>query len=176
VDYAQGVANVAQALAILVGGFWAYFKFFRGRTFARRAEVSLAPSIVRSSATKFLKVVVTVTNTGASKIAFEPGLSVVYVYAVTSVAVAPGASTIEWGKHLSVTRILTEHGWIEAQEVITDEVLIPLTADYESAGGGTSAYNIVCKVLAKRSSWRRVKTLQWTANAVMPVEDEEEGT
>ena len=76
VDTAQGIASIAQALAILVGGIWAYFKFFRGRTFARRAEVALEASVVSSGVEEFLKVAVNLRNTGASKIVFEERLSV----------------------------------------------------------------------------------------------------
>jgi hypothetical protein len=38
--------NALQAVAIVVGGFFAYYKFVRGRTFHRRAELSVDAELI----------------------------------------------------------------------------------------------------------------------------------
>jgi hypothetical protein len=169
VDTADGLASIAQALAILVGGLWAYFKFFRGRTFARRAEVTLATSGASSSAEEVIRVDITLRNTGASKIELDQDLCVLYLYAATAADVRPGIN-VNWGEHIVITQILADHGWIEAQEVVREEVLIPLRVD-DAENAPPVAYKIVCKVIAKRVFWR--KNVQWTANAVVEVGDKE---
>ena len=37
-----GAASIATAVAVIIGGFWAYFKFIRGRTFKPKLSIALA--------------------------------------------------------------------------------------------------------------------------------------
>lgn len=164
-DTAGGIDHLAGALAILVGGLWAYFKFIRGRTFARRAAVDLAPTLVTAGGTRSIKVTVTLRNTGTSKIDLDQGYCVLYLYTAQAADVeAP--SNIDWGEHETVTPIFGDHDWIEAQETLAEDLLIPLRADV-----ATVAYKVVAKVLATREGWRR--DLKWTATAVIAAIDTE---
>ena len=162
-DTAAGINDLAGALAILVGGLWAYFKFFRGRTFARRAEVDLALALVTAGGIPSIKVTVALRNTGTSKIDLDQSYCVLYLYAAQAADVQSSLN-IDWGEHLTVTGIFGEHAWIEAQETIAEDVLIPLQADT-----APFAYKVVAKVLATRKPWRR--DLQWTATVVVPAVD-----
>ena len=67
-DWADAVAALTQALAILLGGLWAYFKFVRGRTFAHRLELGIDASTVATAQGTGLKVTATVKNVGLTKL------------------------------------------------------------------------------------------------------------
>jgi hypothetical protein len=46
-DFTEALTNVIQSLALIGGGFWAYFKFYKGRTFRDR----LTPTVSGKFAT-----------------------------------------------------------------------------------------------------------------------------
>jgi hypothetical protein len=155
-DAAQGVGAIVQALAILVGGGWAYFKFIRGRTFAYRGELDIESSFVKGTdAVGALRVCVTFKNTGLSQIPLNENAKQVNVYTTSAESWDP-AKNVDWGAHLKLTPLFEEHDWIEAQEIVTDEVLVPVPLVH--------AYRLVAKVASAR---RRGKALLWTAETVI---------
>jgi hypothetical protein len=65
-DWIAAVKDVVQTLAIIGVAIWAYYKFFRGRTFARRAELAIeADLVVRSAEKRAVRVRVSFRNNGA---------------------------------------------------------------------------------------------------------------
>lgn len=51
------IKDVVSAIAILIGGFFAYFKFFKGRTFAPKAEVNIELQLIETPANSILHVI-----------------------------------------------------------------------------------------------------------------------
>ena len=155
-DAAQGAGAIVQAVAILVGGGWAYFKFVHGRTFAHRGELDIRSSFVAGAGdVGALHVCVTFRNTGLSQIPLSENAKQVYTYATSGDDWDP-ARNVDWGDYLKLTPLFGEHEWIEAQEIVTDEVLVPVPH--------AAAYRLVALVGSAR---RRTKALQWTAEAVI---------
>src|SRR4051812_8046519 len=60
--------NVIEILALMIGGSWAYLKFFRGRTFAPRAELTIDADLYRFDDDLALRVNVAFRNVGLSVI------------------------------------------------------------------------------------------------------------
>jgi hypothetical protein len=162
--WADGAASAAQALAIVVGGTWAYFKFLRGRTFARRAELSVTPTILPEQTPK-LKVRATLRNAGLAKLPLRT--QAVFVYGIYAAPTAENPIATKERQLGKPRKIFAAHQWIEAQETVTDEVLF-LVPDSQSANDHEwLAFRIECRVYAKR---RKPGALTWTASAVVPAE------
>ena len=71
-NISAGVASVATAVAIIVGGWWAYFKFAKGRTYKPRLSVEMAGQwCTFNSERQVFHVRIRVTNIGASKVTLK---------------------------------------------------------------------------------------------------------
>jgi hypothetical protein len=64
-----------ETLALIFGGAFAYYKFAKGRTFRRRANVQLDSRTVEIEHTYWVEAVVRFTNTGLSRIDLDPILT-----------------------------------------------------------------------------------------------------
>lgn len=153
-DWAGGVASLAQALAICVGGLWAYFKFIRGRTFAHRLEVSVTALRIANSARPTLKVTASLKNVGLSKLPLR-------VAAVSVFAIRATDGEVEESR-IQRTPLFAGHEWVEADEEITDELLLLVPDEADVLG-----YRVKCEAIEQRS--RRKGGLGWTATTVVAV-------
>jgi hypothetical protein len=167
--WAAGVASLAQAAAIVTGGIWAYFKFVRGRTFAKRAELSVTPTLLPEQKPK-LKVTATLRNAGLSKLPLRTQALFIYgIYAAPTVDNPIATKEQQLGKP---KKIFAAHQWIEAQETVTDELLFLLPDSQFASEHEWLAYRVECRVYAKR---RRKGALNWTASALVPAERGKKG-
>src|SRR6516164_3819133 len=62
------ISKAVTAVAVIIGGVWAYFKFVRGRTYRPRLEVDLAGQWWPVNGKWLLQTRVMVKNVGASKV------------------------------------------------------------------------------------------------------------
>lgn len=127
---AGGMGSIVTAAAVIVGGYWAWFKFIRGRTFVARLSIELDGQWRHTDGMTVLHVRVTVKNIGASKVAlnqFGSGLKVSFPYAAGYHQVA--WDRVRWDdgetpdNSLNV-KVLKQHTWIEPGEAVSDELLL----------------------------------------------------
>ena len=78
-EFTEALANVAQSLALVAGGVWAYFKFTKGRTFQDRLIPSVSGKFVVVDKSVFLVVTTRIKNVGLANITFNPKASIVIV-------------------------------------------------------------------------------------------------
>lgn len=156
--------NIVQAVAIVVGGSWVYFKFLRSRTFARRAELDVEASIQGVNGGQIVKVEVTLKNAGLSKLPLRLNRKVVMVSGVQSDERIVGANLI-WHDYM-ITPIFTAHQWVEPQEIIQDEVLVPV----DSAGGKWLAFRAEVVVTGQRP-WFQRRDPVWSAPKIIMASD-----
>jgi hypothetical protein len=161
-DLTKLAQQTVQTLAILVGGVWAYFKFIRGRTFASRAEVSVKGALYSVEDQPIIKATVYLRNTGASKLAAEKEGKIVRLYGAK---LTNASGSVEWVK-LRTNSIFGSHGWIESQETITEELLLPASSNGDASW---SAYKLEAVVLGKLGRIRR-KGVKWSGDTIIPGE------
>ena len=158
-DAMDAAASAAQVVAIVVGGIWAYFKFIKGRTFAKRAEVTVKGDVLPTEPPT-LRVRATLRNAGLSKLPLRHQVVDVYgIYADASTANPIGTRDVQIGKH---KKIFKAHGWVEAQEMISDEVLRLMP----EPDPDLLAVRVECWVWGKRL---KPGALHWTDSAIVPV-------
>jgi len=190
-EQATNVArNVAQILAIILGGSWAYLKFVRGRTFRRRGELEVTGRLYSFDDEPALVVKVTFKNTGLGRIILPhdqpPHVLVTYVetggWREGAVTWAPpdfmdaipegtkGRShddgpPVPEDTVRSTATVLTRHRWVEPGETIADEQMV--VPPGETSTAVRIAYRIEA-ILSTTEGWLRRRPIFWTAYAVVP--------
>lgn len=155
-DWADGLAAIAQALAIVVGGLWAYFKFLRGRTFASRAELGVAAAPLPGEP-RALKITATLRNAGLSKLPLRT--QAVLLYGISARPTEENQTGTVERRIGKARKIFAAHGWVEAGETIADELVL-LLPDPD----GWIAWRVECRVYERRKG---EGGLRWTANVVV---------
>lgn len=184
----NSAAHIAQVAALLIGGIWAYFKFFRGRTFKRRLDLLVEASLHRLSGDDAIRATVRLHNIGLAKVNLAKGISVLAVYWCPS-----GIWPIEharWPK-LQVSPLFPDQDAIESGEEIVEELVVALTPDPNA--GFVLAYDVRIEVWSANDSIvgvdkqsvrrdaatkvgaRRMGLQIWSANVVIPVELQQYG-
>jgi hypothetical protein len=163
-SWADGAAALAQAAAIVVGGIWAYFKFIRGRTFAKRAELTVTPTLLPERKPT-LKVRATLRNAGLSKLPLRT--QAVFIYGVYAAPTADNPIATREQQLGKPRKIFAAHQWIEAQETVTDELLLLVPDSQFASEHQWLAFRVECRVYGRR---RSKGALTWTASAVVAAE------
>jgi hypothetical protein len=155
------VEQFAGAAGIVAGGVWAYFKFLRGRTFAYRAELTVADATIQPGPFPSVSVRVELKNAGLSKLPFEE-LKLIKIWAVTDHDWLDDRN-VNWGKFFILTPIFEDHQWLEAGETISQCVLVPVPVEIARR---SVAYRVVASVYA--APRRRGKTtVSWSAETTV---------
>ena len=158
-DALDAAQTIVQIAAVVVAGIWAYYKFVRGRTFARRAELEVAASLLETDDARAVRIRPTLRNTGAAKIQLRAKIA--YVYAVGREG---WRARVDWGDRVASAALFANHAWLEAQETIVDDVLVPIDV---ARTDGALAFRIECRVYEQRGTGGK-GGIRWTANAIVP--------
>ena len=118
------ISKAVTAVAVIIGGVWAYFKFVRGRTYRPRLEVDLAGQWWPVNGKRLLYARVIVRNVGASKVELLQRGTGLKVSIPANDQPPPPAPTVWDSKKVFV--ILKDHEWIESGEKIFDDLLLDL--------------------------------------------------
>jgi len=159
----QVILNVVQALALVVGGLFVYFKFIRSRTFARRAALDVDASLVQVDDKLVLRVEVVLRNLGLAKIPLRAHRQVVTLWATTTAGFSPGANLF-WDEWM-VSEVFKTDEYVESQEKIKDVALLPVATE----GGPWLAFRIRAEAWAE-PRWKRFGGMRWVTHTVVPAQ------
>jgi hypothetical protein len=118
------VEQVCKILAILATGFWAYYRFLKGRTFRPRLELSVSGTAARHEGVNCLICSMSVKNVGLSRVDIVregTGLRV----SESNVTAFQPIEAAGWTPK-AVFDALLQHAWIEPNEPITEQIVIGL--------------------------------------------------
>lgn len=166
--------KVITALALIIGGIWAWLKFFRGRTFRSRIELAVSAEIIISGTSKFLKATMQMKNVGLSQVILRTDVTFldVFLIDVASVRPADDVYSASWGEPRATFNVFQDHGWVEPGEEISDELLVQLP-DTEQ---------LACKLkltVNSRRNFLKTEGTGWSAIAIIdprPVPPADEST
>lgn len=149
------------ALAVIIGGIWAWLKFFRGRTFRSRIELALSAKIIMSGNSKFLKATMEMKNVGLSQVILKTDAVYldVFLIDVATVRSADRLFRARWGEPATF-EVFQDHAWVEPSEEISDELLLQLPDNEQLA----------CKLkltVNSRGSFIRKQGTRWSATAII---------
>jgi hypothetical protein len=153
--------KVVTALAVIIGGIWAWLKFFRGRTFRSRIELAVSAKIIMSGSSKFLKATMEMKNVGLSQAILKTDAVYLDVFLIDAATVrsADRLYSARWSEPVTFA-VFQDHGWVEPSEEISDELLFQLPDNEQLA----------CKLkLTVNSSGNFLKTqgTRWSATAIV---------
>jgi hypothetical protein len=162
-DWIGAAQNIVSAAAIIGGAAWGYVKFVKGRTFHRRAELTVDASFVFAGTSPAIRVKATFENTGGANIPLRAKAITVETYDGKDENGTPA-----W-REVAIAPLFREHDWIESEETIVDDVLVSLPSD---GIGDTRAYRVTALVYERTG--RRYGVLkpkpggiQWTGRAIV---------
>jgi len=180
-DWISAALALVQIAAIVIGALWAYWKFFKGRIFHRRAEPTVEASLLTADSSYAIRARVMLKNTGSADIPLR----------VTLLTVAPyvAGDVDEYGRptwpEVARAHAFKDHVSVESQETIIDDLLIPLRKDDGPERGSVLAYRVMCQAYERRTTtWSdRVRKLLrrpveetsicWTTKTVVPAASDE---
>jgi hypothetical protein len=159
------VQSIATVAALIVGGFWAYFKVFKGRTYTKRLEPSVSAKLVVKEDYTCAVVRVSIRNVGLTRVDIDLLDSAIKVYSYTRENYEPEFHNAIW-TDLGTIDALVHHAWIEPGENLIEDRLLALPNEKPIA------IMLKLRLLPKLPSFslRRQRT-EWNAVAVSVLEE-----
>ena len=153
-DHLGSVKDVVEILGIVVGGFWAYLNYIRGRVYKHRLEPSVSGRFVKTETFCYLVIRVMVKNVGLSKVALVRERINLIVYPACEATEVDKPSEVHWPavEDCQIVRVLAHHQWIEPAEPIEDELVVQLP------NRPADVYQLFLRIERKEA---------WSANAIV---------
>lgn len=124
-DVFDVLKNAATIIAFGAGGVWAYFNFFKGRTYRSRLEPKVSGKIISRDGAYYLIVTAQLKNVGLSAVRIDQKGSALRVFAYTLGERPSKPRNVEESRLITLS-IFEDHGWIEPGELIEDQRLIAI--------------------------------------------------
>lgn len=134
-------------LAIIVGGIWAYFNFFKGRTYRPRLEPQVSGKVMCKDGTSYVVATVRISNVGLSKLDMQQkgsGLRISSYEVLTNIQDAASPRSESHG----VFSMFQDHQWIEPGETIEDQHMVAVP------GCEHLAFLLEYRIVSKGITWK----------------------
>jgi hypothetical protein len=122
-DLLNEIEKVLRILAIVMAGIWAYYRYFRGRTFRPRVELTVSGLVVQKDGKEYMVATVGLQNLGLSRVGIDQIGTALFVS--TSNADSSPFFDVEWSRP-SGFQVFTTHTGIEPNEPIVNKLLYRL--------------------------------------------------
>jgi len=124
-DVFDVLKNVATIIALGAGAVWAYFNFFKGRTYRSRLEPKVSGKLITRNDASYLIVTAQLKNVGLSDVRIDQEGSALRVFAYAVGEYASKARSVEQSRLITLS-VFEDHGWIEPGELIEDQRLVAI--------------------------------------------------
>jgi hypothetical protein len=156
----------ATVAALIVGGMFAYYKFFKRRLFVPRLELGLSARSICKDQTSYLVVSLKLKNVGLSRVDIHQKGTALRIRWAENLLVTK-TDSVTWKKLRSFS-IFERHAWIESGEPIREELMIAaprcnrlaFRLEFRLIGSLTEP-----AFKAKRVAWRTVRIIEQTPKA-----------
>lgn len=146
------ILKILNILAILIGGFWAYFKFIKGRLFHPRLELNLEGQLLQNNNVFHLLLKYEVKNVGLSKVNINTDNSGIRVKKYYPQLDSMEIENVKWN-HLGSFPIFEKHKWIESGETIKESSLLSIK-DSENV-----FYQAVIRLVGQGQTWEIINII-----------------
>jgi hypothetical protein len=168
----QTVVDIVQKLftiaAIIVGGIWTYFNFFRGRTYRMRLEPAVSGKVATLDGVSHLIATMNLKNVGLSKVEIEQKGSALLVRSYEAPSGTTNAVSATW-KDLAVFPVFESHQWIEPGEPIAEQRLIVIPTSVHTA------FQLQLRIISHNISWKAMDTITFEKDKPLATEGEVNG-
>lgn len=157
--WAEFAKNAIESLAIIVGGFWTYFHFLKGRTFKHRLESTVNATIELRHRKYYLVVHSELKNIGSSKVRLNQDESGIAIYPGEPKGLGTAeVSNVSWHKR-AMFNVFSDHEWIEPTESVCDALVVELPDEL------LPLYKV--ELIAVNKPWRKVKAQNWCTPVIV---------
>jgi hypothetical protein len=171
VDGLKDIVDVTQKLftilGVLVGGAWAYFKFFKNRTYRPRLDIDLTGLVLQEGVDHLVLVTMSIRNVGLTNVPIrQEGTGLMVSVNHQLPAERSAFEEVSWNEDDAVVlEILSRHAWIEPNETISEDVMVALPNE------GEIGLRLVCRIVPnnKRRSveWNAMRVISARAGSVL---------
>jgi hypothetical protein len=147
------IKTIAETLGLIVGGLWAYYRFFKGRTFRPRLELTVTGKAWNAEPLTYLIASVQIKNVGLSKLELTQGGSGLRVFSHGLGKPEETPALVEWKRQITVP-VFEKHKWIEPGEPISDQMLVTL------AGIDHSAIKLEFRIVSNGIEWNSLTIIE----------------
>jgi hypothetical protein len=124
VEWASLVQSIATTAAIVIGGVWAYYRFFKDRTYWPRLELSVTARATRVGDIPAFLFTTSVHNVGLSRVDVRPrGTALLIESAKPPTRPHRAEEPLNWQAFVAL-EVLAHHGWVEAGERIVEDHVV----------------------------------------------------
>jgi hypothetical protein len=163
VDIVQKLFTIA---AIIAGGIWTYFNFFRGRTYRMRLEPEVSGKAATFDGMSYLIAKMSLKNVGLSRVEVEQKGSALQVLSYEApVGESADVVSAAW-KNLVVFPVFESHQWIEPGELIEEQRLIVIPTMVHTA------FQLQLRIVSHKISWNAMDTITFRKDELLAKEGE----
>jgi hypothetical protein len=146
-DWVAVIDDASKVLGILAAGGWAYFHYFRGRTYKSRLRIKVEGKKLYDESDRYLLVRMEIENKGLSKVPIEQ--------AGTGLRVLAHSDSVDptRAEHLETLAVFEEHEWVESGETVGDEKIVQLPRS------NLLAARLELHLISRSSSWTTLSTV-----------------
>jgi len=148
----EDAEHVLTGLGLIAAGIWAYYNYFRGRTYRPRLEPEITASLRAGRECWHLMIAVIGKNVGLSKVDIKQEGTVVTVLAAAVPGDLRGPRELDWSEVRFVT-VLSDHAWVEPGEEIMEKRLLAMP------GGSYPIYRVELRIASAVGQ-------TWTASTI----------
>ena len=157
-DLTEIAQRVAETLALLLGGFWTYWNYFKGRTFKPRASLGVKGQFFMASGVSYLRASVRFQNVGNGKFQINQRGTGLEVWVAGQGTQPEGVESIPWNP-VAAFPVFEFQEWVEPKESVDEGMLLILSE------AKALAYKLELRVVSRG--------LDWSQAVIIPVVPEE---
>jgi len=146
IEILELLGKIVTPLAILVGGFWAYYKYIKGRLFHPRLELYIDGNIILLGTIPHLLLNYEIKNIGLSKVDLDKGASGIRVMKYNPPDDSLEIESADW-KQIGSFPVLEKHSWVESKEIIKERSLFSINEISKIV------YRADIRIVGKGKSW-----------------------
>lgn len=140
--------KLSTILAVCVGAAWAYYHYFRGRTFKARLQVELTGVVVRVAGRQYVVASIKLSNLGLTVTKIDQAGTALVVYAPGTNDHRADIYNQDWNEtEAAAFTILGAHTQIEPGLTIREDVVIAVPVRQ------TNLFMLECIVEARKMRW-----------------------
>ncbi len=156
----ENLKNLFTIIAVIVGGLWAYYNYFKGRIYKTRLELQIDGQFLQNmDSIKIIIISYQLKNVGLSQVFINQEGSAIRIFSYDTSDYDPGFALAEWNDFTTLP-IFQDHRWIESGETIEEQQLINLPRQKK----------VALKLILRIVSGDR---LEWNAIKIIPVLEED---
>jgi hypothetical protein len=128
-DIVDVVSKIITALATILAGGWAYYRFVKGRVFKPRLTLTAKARQLHIRTTEYVLSTIELSNVGLSRVDIDSATLRVCSLLGNAIAETVSVPQRVW---LDTCRVLLAHRWIESGEVVNEQNLLTLPLNHSS--------------------------------------------